>query len=414
MNNNLRDLILVLTLILFQPIVKAQNVKFLQNPVQQDSIYSENLNEQRKFYIQYPDDYDANSNVKYPVAYILDGEFLLPTVHIFQGYYSGGFTPELILVGISNLNNRTRDLTTSKITESYGMPYNIENGEAVNFIKFIAKELIPYIENTYPVTNYRTLIGHSYGGLFTVYTLLYHPELFANYIAIDPSIDWDNQKLLNDAKDILSANSFDGKSIFMSLNGQLHWQNPDITIDNVMNDKSDATLFARSNMSLRKLIELNQDNGLNLHWKFYPNDLHGTIQFPSVRDGMISTFQWFQMENTDKINSFETTNKELTKIIRYRAEKLEKHFGYVVPPYPEELLNMSGYMSMDMENTARAKMYFEFATEFYPKSANAYDSMADYYEKNNDNKNALKFAQIAYELNKTDYLKEKIERLKNK
>ncbi|WP_411893709.1 alpha/beta hydrolase-fold protein [Winogradskyella sp. A2] len=414
MNNYLRGFTLVITLILLQPLVKAQNEKFLQNPAQQDSIYSESLNEQRIFYVQYPDDYDANSTIKYPVAYILDGEFLLPTVHNFLGYYSGGFTPEMILVGISNLNNRTRDLTTTKITESYGMPYSIENGEAANFAKFIASELIPYIENTYPVTNYRTLVGHSYGGLFTVYTLLYNPELFANYIAIDPSIDWDNQKLLNEAKDILSTNSFEGKSLFMSLNGQLHWQNPDITINNVMDDNSDATLFARSNIAFRKSIELNQDNGLSLHWKFYPNDLHGTIQFPSVRDGFISTFQWFQMENTDKINSFETTNEELTKIIRYRAEKLEKHFGYVVPPYPEELLNMSGYMSMDMENAERAKMYFEFATEFYPKSANAYDSMADYYEKNNDNKKALKFAQMAYELNKADYFKEKIERLKNK
>ncbi len=406
--------IFFISLIFFQPNAQAQNEKFLQNPVKQDSIYSKSLNEQRQFYIQFPDDYDKNSTKKYPVAYILDGEFLMPTVHNFQGYYSGGFTPEMILVGISNLNNRTRDLTTSKITEHYGMPYTWENGEANNFVTFIENDLIPHIESNYPVTNYRSLIGHSYGGLFTVYTLLYHPELFANYIAIDPSLDWDNQKLITEAKEILSTKNYAGKSLFMSLNGQLNMQNPDVTIDNVMEDTSDFTLFPRSNITFKNLIEENKTNGLVLNWEFYPNDLHGTIQFPSVRDGLISTFQWFQMEDTYKINSFETSKEELANIIKHRAKKLEKHFGYFVPPYPEDLLNMSGYMNMDMNQPEKAKMYLEFAIEYYPKSANAYDSMADYYDKNKDFENALKYVTKAFEISRKDSYKDRIKEIKDK
>ena len=53
------------------------------------------------------------------------------------------------------------------------------------------------------------------------------------------------------------------------------------------------------------------------------------------------------------------------------------HFGYAEPPYPEELLNMSGYMNMDMDQPEKAKMYFELAIEYYPQSANAYDSMKE-------------------------------------
>ena len=409
----LRKFVKIFSLLICSAICLGQNERFQANPAITDSIYSESLKEYRSFYIQYPDRFDATNNNKYPVAFVLDGEFLMLTVHNFQGYYSGGFTPEMILVGVSNLKNRTRDLTTSKITESYGMPYNRENGKANNFANFISKELIPYIENKYPVTNYRTLIGHSYGGLFTIFSLLHHPELFANYVAIDPSLDWDNQKLINDAKEILASNNFEGKSLFMSLNGQLHWQDLNITIDNVMEDDTGSTLFARSNITFRKLVEQNHSNGLNIHWKFYPMDLHGTIQFPSVRDGLISIFEWFQMENTDKINSFETSNDELTKVIRFRAKKLQEHFGYVVPPYPEDLLNMSGYMSMDMGNTERAKMYFEFGMEFYPKSANAYDSMSEFYERNKDNESALKFAQMAHNIDQSDYYTQKVERLKN-
>ena len=294
------------------------------------------------------------------------------------------------------------------------MPFNEENGEADIFSDFIEAELIPFVENKYPVTNFRTLIGHSYGGLFTIYTLINRPELFSNYIAIDPSLDWDNQKLLIQARDQFSSKNYKGKSLFMSLSGQLHMQKPEVTIDNVMQDTSDFTLFARSNMAFSEIAKLNDKNGLDFNWKFYPKDLHGTIPFPSILDGLITVFEWYQWENTDKFNSPDTPKEELFKVIKYREQKLQNHFGYSVPPYPEDILNMSGYMNLDMEQPEKAKMFFEFLIGYYPKSANAYDSMADYYERNNDYDNALKQMITAYELNNDDAYKQRIQILKEK
>jgi predicted alpha/beta superfamily hydrolase len=412
------QIILVIGLsFLFQQFTNGQtdqNVQFLQKVGALDSVYSKNLKEYRKFYVQLPANYNANKNEKYPVVYILDGEVFLPTVYNVQNFYSGGFMPEMVLVGISNDKNRMRDLTTSKVTEMYGMPFEQENGEAANFSNFIETELIPFIEKKYPVTNFRTLIGHSYGGLFTVYSLIHHPQLFSNYLAIDPSLDWDNQKLLTEAQDILSINDYQEKSLFMSLSGQLHWQDSNITIGNVMQDTSDFTLFPRSNITFSDIVKQNKQNGLAFDWKFYPKDLHGTIPFPSIMDGLISVFQWYQMENTDKINSFDTSKEALFGIIKYREEKLKTHFGYAVQPYPEELLNVSGYMKMDMGQMEKAKMYFEFGIEFYPNSPNSYDSMADYYERNGDNENAIKFVTKAFEISGDDYYKERIEALKKK
>lgn len=377
-----------------------------------DSVYSNSLKESRHFYVQLPADYVENSNKKYPVVFILDGEILLPTVYNVQSFYSGGFTPEMVLIGISNAHNRTRDLTTSTITEKYGMPFNEESGGAANFSFFLETELIPYIENTYPVTSFRTLIGHSYGGLFTVYTMLNHSHLFANYIAIDPSLDWDGQQVLAEAKEKFSAIEGKGKSLFMSLSGQLHMQDPKVTIHNVMQDTTDFTLFARSNIIFSDFIKENNKNGLAYKWKFYPRDLHGTISFPSIMEGLIANFEWFQMEHTDKFNSPATSRNDLFNIINYRAEKLARYFGYTVPPYPEDLFNALGYMSMDMDQTEKAKMFFEFAIEFYPKSANAFDSMADYYERSKDYENALKFVMKAFEISGDDYHKQRIQKLK--
>jgi tetratricopeptide (TPR) repeat protein len=131
-------------------------------------------------------------------------------------------------------------------------------------------------------------------------------------------------------------------------------------------------------------------------------------------DGLISVFEWYQMENVDKYNMPTTTADEINKIVRYRQHKLETHFGYAVPPFPEFLINMQGYMSMDMGQMERAKMYFELTMEYYPNSPNSYDSMADYYERNGDNENALKFVAKAYEISGDDSYKDRIEALKKK
>ena len=417
MTKRLKIVLTIGFIIFFQQFVIAQvnqDQQFLQKVGVLDSLYSKILNESRNIYVQMPAGYTPEKNQKYPVVYILDGEMFLPTVNDVQNYYSGGFTPEMVLVGISNDKNRVRDLTTSSITTKYGMPFNEKNGEANNFRKFIATELIPFIENKYPVTNYRTLIGHSYGGLFTISTLINQPNLFANYLAIDPSLDWDDQKLLNEAQEIIPNKKYENKALFMSLSGQLHMQNSQITIDNVMQDTTDFTLFARSNIAFSKLVKQNAKNGLSFEWKFYPGDIHGTIPFPSIMDGLISLFEWYQMENTDKINSFDTPKEELFSIIKHREKKLKEHFGYPEPPYPEELLDMSGYMNMDMQQPEKAKMYFELATEYYSESANAYDSIADYYEAQGDFVNAIKYVTKAFELSGSDYYKKRIEELKKK
>ena len=385
------------------------NNKYLKRVGIVDNLHSEILDESRELYVQLPVSYDPENAEKYPVVFILDGEILMSYLSAAYDNYYGGFMPEMVLVGINNGKHRTRDLTPTQIDTKYGMPFNEENGKSDKFLGFIETELIPYLEQKYPITNYRTLIGHSYGGLFTISTLLNRPELFANYLAIDPSLDWDNQVLLKEAKSFITTKDFSSKSLFISLGGQLHMQRPEITIENVMEDDTDFTIFARSNIEFSEIIK---ESELTTFWKFYPRELHGTIPLPSIMDGLISLFEWYQMENTSLFNSPETSKDALYKVIHNRENKLRSHFGYSVPPYPEDLLNMSGYMYMDMEQLDKSKMFFELAITYYPESANSYDSMADYYEAQGDKTNALKYVTKAFEISGDDYHKERMEQLK--
>jgi predicted alpha/beta superfamily hydrolase len=415
MRNRIKIVLVISLGFLFQELTYGQadqDSRFLQKTGVLDSVYSESLKEYRKIYIQLPSGYHHGKKQKYPVAYILDGEIFLPTLIDVHYYYSGGFMPEMVLVGISNEKSRIRDLTTSTIETLYGMPFNQENGKAGDFSKFIEKELIPFVENKYPVSDFRTLIGHSYGGLYTIYTLLKHPHVFNNYLAIDPSLEWDNQLILDEAQDILANQKFVNKSLFMSLSGQLNMQDSKVTIDNVMQDTTEFTMFARSIIEFSDAVHQNANNGLFFEWKFYPGDLHGTIPFPSIMDGLISLFEWYQWENTDKFNSPDTPKDTLLNIIRYREKKLIDHFGYYEPPYPEEILNMSGYMNMDMEQFEKAKMYFELAIEYYPESANSFDSLADYYERQGDITRAIHYVNKAFDISGSDYHKQRVEALK--
>ncbi len=410
----MRMLLCTAFVLLFQFTVRAQSKQFLVQEGTVDSVYSKSLKEYRKFYVQLPGDFNPKNNKKYPVAYILDGEVFLPAVSVFQQFYSGGFTPEMVLIGISNNKNRTLDLTPTKITSKYGMPFREKSGGAAKFYNFIADELIPYVAKKYPVTDYRTLIGHSYGGLFTIYTLLHHQQLFANYLAIDPSLDWDHQLMLKLARKILAANDYKGKALYLSLSGQLDMQNPGITIKNVMQDTSDYTLFPRSNIGFADIVKQNKQDNLTFKWQFFPNDIHGTVAIPSIRSGLMFLFNWFQMEKTYKFNTPDTPATELYKIIRHRENKLKSHFGYTVPPYPEGIFNMLGDMALNSGQLKKAKTFFELAIKYYPNSPNVYGSMADYYMATKDYTEALKNVTKAWQLSGSDIYKQRIENVKKK
>ncbi len=189
----------------------AIQTSYGQNQViQNDSLYSHILKEQRRFHIVFPKDYNPTSDVSYEVIYCLDdiSDFLTMEWGFLQGE---GFIPKnMIMVGITNpkqngVDMRDRDFTPTKTWEI--------SGGADKFLSFFRAELIPYISSKYKATsNGNVLYGGSLGGLFVMYTLLKDPTLFTSYIAIDPSLWWDNFLLNRIASTQLDNNKFQFKN----------------------------------------------------------------------------------------------------------------------------------------------------------------------------------------------------------
>lgn len=406
------------TLLIFLCLITLQTVLSQNQEITRyitDSIYSETLNESKEFWVQLPETYKPNSSEKYPVIYILDGFSLKNNLETVYNNYWGHFLPHMILVGISNKSNRTRDLTTSQIKMRHGSEFDQETGGAENFAQFIEDELIPFIDKNYPTTSYRTLIGHSYAGLFTINMLINHNKLFQNYIAIDPSLDWDNQKLLGQAKEKLVSENFKGKSLFISLAAeQLHMMDENVTIENLMDNTSEFTLFPRSIIEFSNFAETHIENGLKFSWKIYPEDLHGTVPLPSIRDGLVSLFEWFQFKNPPKYNNPETTVEQIEALLNEQENIYKNNFGYKVPPMVEELFIGYGYMNMQMGAPKKAELFFRKAITYYPNSSNAYDSLAEFYESENNFPEALKYITKAYEISNSDFHKKRMESIQAK
>jgi len=262
--------------------------KHLINIGQTNTIDSKILKEERTIWVQVPESAKAKINHPntYPVVYVLDGGEHFLSVCAVINQLSPGSIPEMIVVGIGNTQHRTRDLTPTKVNEARGSSEWVkESGGGERFTDFIAHELIPYIDTTYPTANNKTFVGHSFGGLLVVNTLINRPELFNNYIAIDPSLWWDKEVLTRDIADKLSSEKFKNKTLFLSIANPLP---PDTEkdINALVKYISMNTEGLRANYRFSKTVSEATTSALNFKYTYYENEDHGTIPLISISDGM--------------------------------------------------------------------------------------------------------------------------------
>jgi predicted alpha/beta superfamily hydrolase len=190
---------------------------------QQRDIYSKVVGQDYELYINLPADYN-NTEKSYPVIYLLDAQWDFPLLNAIYGQqYFDGFLPGIVTVGITwggknpNADNlRARDFTPTSIKGP------IPTGNAANFLKFIKEELIPFIEKNYRVTNDRTIMGSSLGGLFTLYALFNETDLFNKYVLTSPALGWDNGLLYSYEKNFKERESGLPIRLFMAIGGLEH------------------------------------------------------------------------------------------------------------------------------------------------------------------------------------------------
>jgi len=203
------------------------------------AFHSEVMDQDFLIYVQLPLDFNPTADRKYPVMYATDGNRsfpLLANISTMMGFPPTGL-PQVIVVGIAyEIGSmadwaawRTRDLTptVNRGTEAYwegllermtgDTAIRVSTGGAGVFLSFISDELIPFIEDTYPVSaDDRALAGYSYGGLFTLFALFEKPQLFNRYLAGSPSLHFDNEVIFRLEEDFAGRKPDPGGMLFLS------------------------------------------------------------------------------------------------------------------------------------------------------------------------------------------------------
>ena len=366
-----------------------------------DSVFSKTLNEQRKIWVYVPDMLNGNTdtNRRYPVVYLLDGdghfESVVGMIQQLSSINGNTNCPEMIVVGIPN-TDRTRDLTPTHIASDPPMMdsgFSKNTGGGENFVAFIEKELMPHIDSAYPTQPYKVLIGHSFGGLTVMNVITNHTTLFNAYIAIDPSMWYDQQRFLKATEAKLSSKKYDGTKLYLGIANTM----PEgMTLAKMQKDTTADTRHIRSIFAMDKFIKANQQNGLKFASKYYPDDDHGSVPLISEYDGLRFIFSYYKLKFFAE--DFTDSLPALAKKIATHYQTVSKEFGFKESP-PEMLVNGLGYNALGLKQYTKAAALFQLNIDNYPKSGNVYDSYGDLLAAKKDTANAIASYQKALAIN---------------
>jgi predicted alpha/beta superfamily hydrolase len=164
------------------------------------TVVSKVLSEKRPINVYTPRAYKASAEAKLPVLYMPDGaidEDFPHIVNTVDSLITLGVIRPVIVVGIPNTERR-RDLTgPTRIKEDSAIAPRV--GGSAAFRQFIRDELFPAVKTRYRTTDERAIVGESLAGLFIVETFLMEPAMFDHYVALDPSLWWNNYALTDSA-----------------------------------------------------------------------------------------------------------------------------------------------------------------------------------------------------------------------
>jgi predicted alpha/beta superfamily hydrolase len=347
-----------------------------------DSVWSATLDEQRPYLVYTPPSYNDTTSAPqhYPVLYILDGNAHFHSVsglvQILGTGVNGTFAvPEMIVVAIPN-TNRTRDLTpthTKAGLDGEPAPQLESSGGNPAFFTFLDDELIPHIESRFRTMPYRVFVGHSLGGITTLNALYTIPETFDAYVAIDPSLWWDNEVLLRQAKDYFSSAKLDGKALYVA---QANTIQPDDTTAN-----PHFSAITRFDAVMRAYDR----SGIRYAFRYYDDDDHGSVPLISEYDALRFIFDGYRVP-------FQRVIAEPTFLTEH-FRRVSGRLGETFRPSERMVRMMAGVMLA--QDTAKAITFGEMRAELYPESFRALVFLGDVWADKGDVEKARAYYEQA-------------------
>jgi predicted alpha/beta superfamily hydrolase len=173
--------------------------------------------------VRLPRGYGDSPGRAYPVLFSVDGgadqDFELLAGIAAEAEFSTSFEP-FILIGVKT-KQRSKQLTPdlkrlrlAQLKASFGD--QMVPGGAAKFREYLAQEVMPWVKKRYRTE--RTIVtAASLGGLFVLDTFLERPEMFDDYIALTPSVWWDDGRIVDEAANKLRSHAPSGRRLYLTM-----------------------------------------------------------------------------------------------------------------------------------------------------------------------------------------------------
>ena len=139
-------------------------------------------------------------------------------------------------------------------------------GGAEAFRRWLAAEVIPFLKTQYRISE-MTFIGHSFSALFGVHVLLETSAMFDHYLLASPSVWWDDQVMFRREQQRYESSKHLDAHVFMS-KGEL--ETDELSPHQEFHDQMVSREY----------------EGLNLHWKVFPNESHMSVTPLALSHGL--------------------------------------------------------------------------------------------------------------------------------
>jgi predicted alpha/beta superfamily hydrolase len=336
------------------------------------TIHSKILGEECTYYISLPLKYERKDNAvkKYPVIYLLDGKANFNSVSGITNWMSsyGNQIPDVILVAILN-KNRYKDLTPTHSTVNLlGNPDMTlsETGRGDEFLKYIKEELMPEINKNYRTMAYNIFIGHSLGGLLVLYEFITNPKTFQAFIAIDPSLWWDNAFMLKLARKVLSYENNLKNCVYISIASK----------KSLFTTDKEQGLSIKPIQEFEKFLESNSSPNLRSKLQCFENEIHSSVPPASIYNGLLFIFEGYRACDAEIPKKLIEAPENLSAYYRRFSEKLGTTF---LPP-DGAITAIGYYYLLRVRNVDKAIGFFKLAVSDYPYSSMAYFNLAEAYK----------------------------------
>ncbi|MBB6521084.1 alpha/beta hydrolase-fold protein [Pseudoteredinibacter isoporae] len=295
-----------------QAMAEPQAYGFLQS----HRLFSETLDEERRYNIYLPASYYAKPEYNYPVLYLIDGDYnFLSIAGMVENLAKGNnpLIPEMIVVGIS-----AKGIARYRNNMQPPLPLG-KGGDADDFLRFINEELKTEINGKYRSSGFDILEGQSIGGLFVVNSLFASSDSFSAYIAISPMMWWEDYRMEGKVKDYLKKIKAPAKKLYLSLANE-----PRMGV-----------------YGLVEQLDRNRPVGVDWDFKHFTEENHDSVTLPALRHALKDLFQGWYISYKDlaAYENFEAVREHyLAYLKRFNLQQAIPAFTYkaLMHQYPEE------------------------------------------------------------------------------